>query len=167
MFRIIYRLTISYGTSTLVSSAPPDSSALVSTSSTYFSNHLGLKGLIIFYWVQIQFRFSWYYCNILLQGWSCINSSLSSFFGCVVPVRTCPTILLRGWSMWQSNNFCRSIILTCSNNFYQFIHCIQFYKLSCIDCTLFTIFWTWLYESICWNQFSDLDQMILLVDSQE
>ena len=169
MFRIISILTRSYGSSTYtsVSSASPDSSALVATPSTYFSNHLGFKGLILFYWVQLQFHFSWYYCNILLQVWSCIDSILSSIFEPVVPVLICMTILLRGWSLWQSNNFCHSILLACSNNLYQLIQCIEFYKLSCIDCTLFTIFWTWLYELIFWNRFSELDQMILLFDLEE
>ena len=108
MFRIISRLTISYvsSTSTLLSSSSSDSSALLATPSTYFSTHLGFKGLIIFYWVQLQFHFSWYYYNILLQGWSCINSRLSSFFECLFPVRTFTTILLRGWSVCRSNNFC-------------------------------------------------------------
>ena len=169
MFSIIYRLTISYGSSnsTSLSSASSYSSALLATPSTYFSTHLGFKGLILFYWLHLQFHFLWYYYNILLQGWSCIDSSLSSLFDPVFPVRTFPTILLRGWSVWQSNNFCRSILLTFSKDFYQFIHCIQFYKLGCIDCTLFTIFWTRLYESISWTRFSELDQMILLVDPQE
>ena len=151
----------------LVSSASPDSSALVATPSTYFSTHLVFKGLILFYWVQLQYHFSWYYCNILLQGWSCIDSRLFSLFEPVFPVHTFTTILLRGWSVWQSNNFCRSILLTCSNNIYTFIHCIQYYKLGCIDCTLLTMLWTRLYELIFWTRFSELDQMILLVDPQE
>ena len=169
MFRIIYRLTISYGsyTSTSLSSASSDSSALLATPYTYFSNHIGFKGLILFYWLHLQFHFLWYYYNILLQGWSCINSSLSSLFDPVVTVRTFPTILLRGWSVWQSNNFCRSILLVVSEYFYQFIHCIQFYKIGCIDCTLFTMLWNRLHELICSTQFSELDQIILLVDSQE
>ena len=140
---------------------------MVDTPSTYFSTHIGFKGIILFYWVQLQFHSSWYYYNILLQGWSCIDSILSSFFECLFPVRTFTTILLRGWSVCRSNNFCRSILLTFSKDLYQLIHCMQFYKLGCIDCTLFTIFWTRLYESICWTRFSELDQIILLVDSQE
>ena len=169
MFSIISRLTRSYGrsTSTSVYSASLASLALVLTLSAYFVTCVGFKGHILFYWVQLQFHFSWYYCNILLQGWSCIDSSLSSIFEPVVTVLTCPIILLQGWSVWQSNNFCHSILLTYSNNLYQLIHCILFYKLSCIDCTLFTIFWTWLYELIFWNRFSELDQMIILFDSEE
>ena len=154
MFRIIYRLTISYGssTSTSLSSSSSDSLALLATPSTYFSTHLGFKGLILFYWLHLQFNFLWYYYNILLQGWSCINFSLSSLFDPVVTVRTFPTILLRGWSVWQSNNFCRSIFLTFSNNVYKFIHCIQSYRLGCIDCTLFTMLWNRLHESIFWTR---------------
>ena len=42
---------------------------------------------------------------------------------------------------------------------------IQFSEVSHIDHTMFSIYWTWLYQIIIWTQLIDLDSTILSVDS--